>query len=78
MRLNLKTDYALRILLHAARRQGQIITSQEVADTYNITLLMLLKLLTLSKRKTIWQLNAGDTVEDSLYQHLLKKCALVT
>ncbi|WDE98385.1 Rrf2 family transcriptional regulator [Lentisphaera profundi] len=37
MRLNLKTDYALRILLHAAKNQGSLITSTEVAKVYNIT-----------------------------------------
>ncbi len=37
MRLNLKTDYALRILLHAAKNKDKLITSTEVAERYNIT-----------------------------------------
>ena len=59
MRLNLKTDYALRILLHAARRQGEIITSQEVADTYNITPANVTQIVNALKKKNYLAVKRG-------------------
>lgn len=37
MRLTLYTDYALRVLMHAALRQPRRVTIDEVADAYNIS-----------------------------------------
>jgi Rrf2 family transcriptional regulator, nitric oxide-sensitive transcriptional repressor len=37
MRLNLKTDYALRIMLYAAKAVPRMITAKEVSEAYNIT-----------------------------------------
>lgn len=37
MRLNLKTDYALRILLYAAKASPRLVTAKEVAESFNFT-----------------------------------------
>ena len=37
MKLNQKTDYALRILLYAATEAPRLVTAKEVAESYNIT-----------------------------------------
>ena len=37
MRLNLKTDYALRILLYAAKASPRLVTAKEVAENFNFT-----------------------------------------
>jgi Rrf2 family nitric oxide-sensitive transcriptional repressor len=37
MRLNLQSDYALRLLMHLAVNQGERVTIAEVADRYGIS-----------------------------------------
>ncbi len=37
MRLTLHTDYALRVLVHVGLRGGELVTINEIADTYGIS-----------------------------------------
>lgn len=37
MRINTYTDYALRVLMHAAARRPHLVTIQEVAERFNIS-----------------------------------------
>ena len=55
MRLNLKTDYALRILLHAAKNKEKLITSTEVAERYNITQANVTQIVNTLKEKRLPQ-----------------------
>jgi Rrf2 family nitric oxide-sensitive transcriptional repressor len=37
MRLNLQSDYALRLLMHAATNRGRLVTIGEVADRFRVS-----------------------------------------
>lgn len=37
MRLNLQSDYALRLLIHLAAKEGELVTIGEVADRFRIS-----------------------------------------
>ena len=37
MRLTLHTDYALRVLVHVGKRNGELVTINEIADCYGIS-----------------------------------------
>ena len=59
MRLNLKTDYALRILLHAARNKDTLTTSTEVAKVYNITQANVTQIVNTLKKKGYLSVKRG-------------------
>jgi len=59
MRLNLKTDYALRILLHAAKNKEKLITSTEVAERYNITQANVTQIVNTLKKKGYLNVKRG-------------------
>ena len=37
MRLNLQSDYALRLLMHLAAKEGELVTVRQVADRFRIS-----------------------------------------
>jgi len=59
MRLNLKTDYALRILLHAAKNKEKLITSTEVSERYNITQANVTQIVNALKKKGYLNVKRG-------------------
>ena len=59
MRLNLKTDYASRILLHAAKNKEKLITSTEVAERYNITQANVTQIVNTLKKKGYLNVKRG-------------------
>ena len=59
MRLNLKTDYASRILLHAAKNKDKLITSTEVAERYNITQANVTQIVNTLKKKGYLNVKRG-------------------
>ena len=59
MRLNLKTDYALRILIHAAKNENRLITSSEVSENYNITQANVTQIVNILKKKAYVEVKRG-------------------
>ncbi len=51
MRLNVQSDYALRLLMHLAVRDGELVTIAEVADRFGVSKNHLMKIASLLARE---------------------------